>query len=362
MSDQRPIAYPSTTTIEEHQMSDTHPTILPVSNQRIGMRARPTTTLALEHFEEYDEPLRELQPDEVLIENVLLSVAPAARASMEMATYRPQMVVGETIPSTVIGRVLRSPAGGPPVGSLVAGFAGWERYSAIPVTRVRALTMDAPLEQYLSVFGQNGLTAYFGLTRIGQVSAGETVVVSGAAGGVGHLAGQIARVLGARVVGVTSSDDKNRALVHELGFHAAVNRRSATFQEDLAHALPDGVDVYFDNVAGPVSESVMPLMNHHGRIVCCGATSTYQAGPHRTAGIGDVALSAITRSLRIEGFLVADFRPDWADATEILGGWRREGLITSIETITEGLDSAPGALLALLDGENLGQFGVRLRP
>jgi NADPH-dependent curcumin reductase CurA len=343
-------------------MFDASQARLPATNARIGMRARPTTTVGLEHFERYDEPLPVLQPDEVLIENDLLSVAAAARATMEMATYRPQLVVGETIPSTVIGRVLRSPAGGPEVGSLVAGFAGWEQYSAIPVTRIRALTVDAPIEQYLSVLGQNGLTAYFGLTRIGRVRAGETVVVSGAAGGVGHLVGQIARVLGARVLGVTSSEDKNTALVDQLGFHAAVNRRSATFQEDLTRALPDGIDVYFDNVAGPVSESMLPLMNRHGRIVCCGATSSYQTGNVRAVGIGDVALAAITRSLRIEGFLVGDYQPEWAAATETLRDWRRDGLITSLETITEGLDSAPAALLALLDGENLGQFGVRVHP
>jgi NADPH-dependent curcumin reductase CurA len=343
-------------------MSDLPAAAIPTMNARIAMRVRPTGAVGLEHFERHDEPLPALQPDEVLVENALLSVAPAARASMHMATYRPQLVAGETIPSTVIGRVLRAPVGGPAVGSLVAGFAGWEQYSAIQASQVRSLTTSAPTEQYLSVLGQNGLTAYFGLTRIGQVSAGETVVVSGAAGGVGHLAGQIARVLGARVVGVTSSDDKNAALVDRLGFDAAVNRRSPSFQEDLARALPDGVDVYFDNVAGPVSAGILPLMNPHGRIVCSGATSSYQLGTERTTDLSDVVLLAITRSLRIEGFLVGDFRPDWQEATETLHEWRSSGRITSVETLSDGLDSAPAALLALLDGHNLGQYGVRLRP
>jgi NADPH-dependent curcumin reductase CurA len=298
----------------------------------------------------------------VLVENVLLSVAPAARATMEMDTYRPQLVVGETIPSTVVGRVLRTPADGPAVGSLVAGFAGWELYSVLPAAQLRRLTTAAPLEQYLSVLGQNGLAAYFGLTRVGRVEAGETVVVSGAAGGVGHLAGQIARVLGARVVGVTSSAAKNAVLVDELGFDAAVDRRSDTFADDLARALPDGVDVYFDNVAGPVTEAVLPLVNGHGRIVCSGATSVYQVSGRLTTGLDDVVLAAIVRSLRIEGFLVRDFHSEWAEATEVLSDWRRSGRIRSIETLTEGLDSAPAALLALLGGESLGQAGVRLRP
>ena len=343
-------------------MSGAPRTTLPATNSRIAMRARPSGAIGLDHFERYDEPLRDLQPDEVLVENVLLSVAPAARASMQMDTYRPQLVAGETIPSTVIGRVLRAPADGPTVGSLVAGFAGWEQYSIMRAAQLRPLTTAAPVEQYLSVLGQNGLTAYFGLTRIGRVQAGETVLVSGAAGGVGHLAGQIARVLGARVVGVTSSADKNAALVDELGFSAAVDRRSDTFPEDLARALPDGVDVYFDNVAGPVTDTVLPFMNRHGRIVCCGATSFYETGARPTTGIAGISLTAVVKSLRVEGFLVGDFRSEWSEATEVLRDWRRSGQIRSIEQISDGLDSAPAALLALLGGQNLGQAGVRLRP
>jgi NADPH-dependent curcumin reductase CurA len=335
---------------------------LPTLNSRIALRASPTGALELGHFERRTEPLRALGEDEVLVENMLLSVAPAARASMDKATYRPRIALGESIPSTVIGRVLRGPADGPEEGSLVAGFAGWEQYSIIAAGRLRPLTTVAPLEQYLSILGQNGLTAYFGLTRVGRVQAGETVVVSGAAGGVGHLAGQIARTLGARVVGVTSSEEKNAALVDRLGFHATVNRRSSTFEEDLDRALPDGVDVYFDNVAGPVAASMIPRMNQRGRIVCCGATSTYQGDPQPAMGMSDVALAAITRSLRIEGFLVRDFSSEWPEATRILHDWRTTGQVTSLETITDGLDSAPAALLALLAGENLGQFGVRLRP
>jgi NADPH-dependent curcumin reductase CurA len=333
----------------------------PLINSRIAMRARPTGPLQLQHFERHDESLRDVLPGEVLVENEMLSVAAAARASMEMDTYRPQLVVGETIPSTVIGRVLRGPEDGPAVGSLVAGFAGWERYSIMRADQLRVLDTPAPIEQYLSVLGQNGLTAYFGLTRVGRVAAGETVVVSGAAGGVGHLAGQIARALGARVVGITSSDDKNAALVGRLGFDAAVNRRSSTFLDDLTGAVPSGIDVYFDNVAGPVTAGVLPRMNRHGRIVCSGATSAYQGGARGVSGFEDLALTAITRSLRLEGFLVGDFRAEWPDATAVLSAWRRSGVVTSIETITTGLDSAPAALLELLDGQNLGQSGVALR-
>jgi NADPH-dependent curcumin reductase CurA len=342
-------------------MTDTRAATLPARNARIAMRERPTGRLGLQHFERHDEPLREPRLDEVLVENVMLSVAPAARASMEMDTYRPQLVVGETIPSTVIGRVLQGPRSGPAVGTLVAGFAGWERYSFIRADQVRVLETDAPVEQYLSVLGQNGLAAYFGLTRVARVVPGETVLVSGAAGGVGHLAGQIARVLGARVVGITGSDDKNAALVGQLGFDAAVNRRSDTFAEDLATALPDGVDVYFDNVAGPVTAAVLPLMNRHGRVVCSGATSAYETDAPASSGFADLALPAITKSLRVEGFLVSDFRSAWSDATDVLSAWRRSGEVTSIETITTGLDSAPAALLALLDGQNLGQSGVVLQ-
>ncbi|WP_181427386.1 zinc-binding dehydrogenase [Curtobacterium sp. MCPF17_011] len=163
------------------------------------------------------------------------------------------------------------------------------------------------------------------------------------------------------MVGITSSDDKNTALIGRLGFDAAVNRRSSTFLDDLTRAVPSGIDVYFDNVAGPVTAGVLPRMNRHGRIVCSGATSAYQGGARGVTGFEDLALTAITRSLRLEGFLVGDFRAEWPEATSVLSAWRRSGRITSIETITTGLDSAPAALLELLDGQNLGQFGVALR-
>jgi NADPH-dependent curcumin reductase CurA len=335
---------------------------LPTSSSRIALRERPEQLLGRHHFERHDEPIRPVRPDEILLENLLLSVAPAARAVMETATYRPRLAVGETIPSTVIGRVLLAPADGPAVGSLVAAFGGWEDYSIVAAAHARPLTAPAPIEKYLSILGQNGLTAYFGLTQIGKVAPGETVVVSGAAGGVGHLACQIARILGARVVGITSSDAKNETLLSTLGLDAAVNRRSTSFREDLADATPSGVDVYFDNVAGPVTDAVVPQMNRHGRIVCSGATSAYQKGAAGVAGPAGLALAAITRSLRLEGFLVGDFRDEWPEATARLSDWFRNGVLTSIETLTDGLDSAPPALIRLISGANVGQAGVRLHP
>jgi NADPH-dependent curcumin reductase CurA len=341
-------------------MTDLPP--LPLGTAHIVMRERPTGRLEAHHFARRDEPLRTPGPDEILVENVLLSAAPAARAVMQTDTYRPRLAVGETIPSTVVGRVLRSPVDGPAVGSLVAGFAGWEEHSILRAADARRLTTPAPLEQYLGALGQNGLTAWFGLTRIGCVAAGETVVVSGAAGGVGHIAGQVARLLGARVVGITSSAEKDDVLIRELGFHAAVDRRSPTFAEDLARAVPDGVDVYLDTVAGPVTDAVVPLLNRHGRIVAVGATSAYQADARAAAGPAGLALAAVTRSLRLEGFLVGDFRDEWPAATTALREWTRTGLLTSVATLTHGLDSAPSALLGLLDGRNVGQAGVRLCP
>jgi len=343
-------------------MTDFSENSLPIANARIVMRERPTGRLELRHFERRQEPLRDLQPDEVLVENVLLSVAPAARAVMDTATYRPRLAVGETIPSTVIGRVVKSAGGGPEVGSLVAAFGGWEEHSIISVSQVRRLTTPAPIEHYLSALGQNGLTAYFGLTRIGRVAAGETVVVSGAAGGVGHLAGQIARILGARVVAITSSAEKNETLTTQLGFHAAVNRRSPDFAEDLRQAVPEGVDVYFDNVAGPVTEAILPLMNRHGRIVCSGATSAYDDGARDAPGPAGLALAAITRSLRLEGFLVGDFRQEWEAATAVLRDWTLSGQLMPRSSLTAGLDSAPAEMIGLLRGQNIGQAGVRLRP
>ena len=187
------------------------------------------------------------------------------------------------------------------------------------------------------------------------------MLVSGAAGGVGHLAGQLARVAGARVVGITGSAAKNDVLRKRLGYDAALDRRSPTFAADLEQACPDGVSVYFDTVAGPLLGLVLPVLARHGRIVCCGATAQYDS-PAPTAGPPELPVQLIAKSLRMQGFLVADFRPRWAEAQRALHGLERSGVLTFLEDVRHGLEAAPAALVGMLDGGNIGQLAVRLAP
>ncbi|TDD34435.1 NADP-dependent oxidoreductase [Nonomuraea terrae] len=328
-------------------------------NRQIVMAERPSGELALHHFRAEVVPMPERPADAVLLRNILVSVAPGARAAMQGPTHRPQLVPGELIPSSVIAEVVAGPPDGPAPGSVVAGTAGWQEYSVVPASAVRPLEPVGPLSQQLGFLGLNGLTAYFGIHAIAQVRAGETVLVSGAAGGVGHLAGQLARAAGARAVGISGSDDKNRILESKLGYAATVDRRSASFQDDLRAACPDGVNVYFDNVGGPILESVLPLLVKHGRIVCCGVTSHYDLSDP-PPGPRDLAVRLIAKSLRMEGFLVADHRPRWDEALRDLRRMHAAGELTILEDIRDGLDSAPAALVGMMAGGNVGQLAVRL--
>ena len=215
--------------------------------------------------------------------------------------------------------------------------------------------------QPTGIFGINGLTAYFGLLDIGKPVAGETVVVSAAAGATGNVVGQVARLSGARVVGITGSADKNAMLRDKLGFDATANHRSETFRSDLRAACPAGIDVYFDNVGGPVLENVLSMTNLHGRIACCGVLSRYDTTTPAGGPLG-VPGHLVTKRIRMEGFLVHDFEPQWPAALEKLYQWVDDGDMVVLEEIVEGLENAPGALIGQLAGANVGKLTVRVGP
>jgi NADPH-dependent curcumin reductase CurA len=331
-------------------------------SNRWVMSERPDGSVSARHFRREAVPVPIPTREQTVVRNVLVSVAPHARAVMQGDTYRLQLRAGELIPSSIVGEVVAAGSAGPAVGTLVAGFSGWEEYSVVPSSSLRAVTMPVPLPNYLSVLGLNGLTAYFGITMVGAVTVGQTVVLSGAAGGVGHIAGQVARMLGARVIGIVSSDHKADVLQARLGFDAVVNRTSTTFDEDLRTAAPDGVDVYFDNVAGPLLRRVLHQMNKQGRVVSSGATATYDVRDRVDDGGNGIIVPMIARSLRLEGFLVADFAEHWPAATAVLHEWVTSGDLIVLQAVHEGLETAPTALLDLFTGVNVGQTMVRLRP
>jgi NADPH-dependent curcumin reductase CurA len=333
-------------------------------NHQIVLAEAPSGTLGVHHFKSVTTEIPPLSPDQVLIRAIYAQVPPAARAVMTNTTAFPLTRPGEGIFTAVVGEVVEGPADGPAAGAIVTCFAGWEDYSVVAVSQVRAVRVEGPLYHHLGVLGHNGLAAYFGMLKVGEVTADDTVVVSAAAGGVGHLAGQLARITGARVIGITGSDDKNRILEEELGFSATVNRRCPTFATDLRAACPDGANVFFDNVGGGVLEAILPLMAAHGRVVCCGAVASYDTAQDAVLAPGPrgIPLLIVNKALRLEGFLTTDFMPEWGDALDQLTGWTQQGQLKAITKVWDGLDAAPAALVAMLAGENIGQVVVRVGP
>jgi NADPH-dependent curcumin reductase CurA len=326
----------------------------------IVLAERPEGALEEAHFSTVDVPAPSSPgPGEVLCRTVLLSIDPANRAWMRQATYRPRLDAGQPMEGFVLAEVVAQNGTGVIPGAVVGCTAPWQEYFVAPAQAVRPIRRRGPLERHLSVLGFSGLTAYVGLLEVGALEAGETVLVSAAGGSVGHLVGQIARLKGARVIGISGSDDKNAMLEADLGFHATVNHRSPRFAAELRSACGDGVDVYFDNVGGPVLSAALEQMRTHGRVVCCGAVSQYDA-PRATPGPAGVPTILVTKRLRMQGFLLQDHSKSWSAALEELGRWVGEGRIRALEDVRVGLESAPTALVDVLAGRNVGKVMVRV--
>lgn len=327
-------------------------------NRQIMLAERPEGKLERRHFRAVDGDLAEPAAGEVLCRTVFLSIDPANRAWMQASTYRDQLSGGEVMAGFTLCEVV---AGDLPAGTIVVCEAGWQQYAVLRASDVRPVVPRPNLADHLGALGVNGITAYCGLLEVGRPQPGDTVVVSGAAGATGHLVGQLARLAGCRVVGVAGADEKLHQLTERLGFDAAVSYRSTTFRKDLKAACPRGVDVYFDNVGGTVLETTLSLMNMKGRVVCCGVVSAYD-GAAPSAGPRGVPGHLVTKRLRMEGFIASDFRDRWPVAEQRLAEWIDTGQLIALEDVVDGLDSAPDALIGLLNGDNIGKRLVRVGP
>lgn len=296
---------------------------------------------------------------EALVRTRMLSLDPANRAWMMGKTYRDALEPGQVMSGFAIGEVVESKSGGLKAGDIVEGDWGWQDYAAVPALRLTRRTTKAPLEQLIGPLSVTGLTAYFGLLNVGQPKPGDTVLVSAAAGAVGTMVGQIAKLAGCRVVGTAGGQDKCDWLVRDLGFDAAVDYKAGGVYRALRAVCPNGIDVYFDNTGGPVLEAALSLMNLRGRIVCCGNVSQYDVekpapGPMAVPGL------VVTKRLRLEGFIVMDFYDQRAEAEARLARWVEEGRIKAIVDIVDGLEKAPQALIGLFEGRNRGKMAVRV--
>ncbi|MFK7843266.1 MAG: NADP-dependent oxidoreductase [Sphingorhabdus sp.] len=329
-----------------------------IENLQIVLASVPKGELKESHFELQSVPMPDLQEGEVLVKTLYMSLDAANRAWMRGPSYRDAVVEGDIMPTFAIGRVVQSREESVTVGSVVETEGGWTDYFAAKAKDLKIVPDVEPLSHRLSVRGIAGKTAYFGLLNVGRPEAGETIVVSAAAGSVGSLVGQIGKIKGCRVIGIAGGAEKCAWLVDELGFDAAVDYKSGNLFKDLKAACPDGVDIYFDNVGGKMLETVLFQMNLKGRVVCCGAISQYDTesaiGPRNLPGL------LVVKRLRMEGFIVMDF-PEYEDKADTdLATWVADGKLTVVEDIVDGLENAPKALIGLLNGENRGKRMVRI--
>ena len=335
-----------------------------MTNRAFRLRRRPVGEPRDDDFEVVEEPVPELAGGEALIRVLLLSVDPANRVWMsDMRGYQPPVPVGEVMDGIGAGEVVASRRPDLAEGALVTGRLGWQEYCVLPAARtVRVLPdpLPAPLPAFLGVLGHTGLTAYVGL-EIGRPQPGETLVVSAAAGAVGSVAGQLAAVRGARVVGIAGGPAKCRRVVAELGFDACVDRRAPDWREQLDAATSGGVDVDFENAGGEILDHVLMRLNRGARVVLCGMISQYEAaGGGRTwrgqANIHQILMQRAT----MRGFIVSDHADLFPAGTAELARLLAEGTLTSEETIVDGLQRLPAALRRLFTGDSTGKLLVRV--
>jgi len=331
------------------------------TNERVVLRCRPEGLLDPNDVEhQVGVPLPELADGQALVEVEWLGVDATVRTWLSKAEgYLPAVAIGEPVRASGIGRVVATRAEGLPLGHRVYGLPGWQRYGVVeegPLATDLGPEVDAPA--LLAVLGATGLTAYVGIVDVGRVGEGDTVVVSAAAGATGSIAAQIAKLRGARVVGICGGPDKVRWLVDELGLDAAIDRRSEDVHARLGELCPDGVDVYFDNVGGPILDAVLDRLALRARVVLCGAISVYNE-THRPPGPSNY-FQLINKRARMEGFLSLDHWDRFGEVAEVLGGWLAEGKLRYRLDVHEGLGSAVGALNALFTGANTGKIVIRL--
>ena len=341
-------------------MSATSAFARPAVNRQFVLATRPTGLPDESTFNLINSPIRELKDGELLVHAMYLSVDPYMRGRLSQArSYAAPVEIGGVMVGAAVARVVESKNPGFAVDDIVLTYMGWQEYAILDGQGLRKLDSSVPVSTALGVLGITGLSAYFGLLDVCDPKPGETVVVSGAAGAVGSVVGQIAKIKGCRTVGIAGGDDKVDWIKRECGFDAAFNYKTATdYSAALRELCPKGIDVYFDNVGGPITDAVLPQINVGARISVCGQISQYnnakpEMGP-RLLGILIVARA------KMQGFLVTDYGARFGPALTVLTGWYRSGQIKNREDIVEGFENLPQAFIGLLKGENIGKRLVKV--
>jgi NADPH-dependent curcumin reductase CurA len=335
------------------------------TNRQVRLASRPVGLPTRENWSIVDAPIPEPAPGGVLVRTLMLSLDPAMRGWMnEGKSYIEPVAIGEVMRAGGVGRVVASNTAAFAVGDHVSGGLGVQQYCVLDEVALRKAGLTridpslAPPEKWLNALGMPGMTAYFGLLEVGQPQAGETVVVSGAAGAVGQTVGQVAKIKGCRVVGIAGGAQKCEFVVRELGFDACIDYKAGSVRDGLKQHCPKGVDVYFDNVGGDILDTVLTRINRKARIVICGAISQYNnttpvKGPSNY-------LSLLVNRARMEGIVVFDYAARYPEAIRDIARWMAEGRFKSREDVVEGIDTFPQTLLKLFEGSNFGKLVLKV--
>lgn len=335
-----------------------------MTNRRIVLASRPVGEPAEANFRLETVEVAAPVEGQLLLKTLYLSLDPYMRGRMsDAASYAAPFEIDAPMTGGTVCEVVESGTSEFAPGDIVQAFSGWQEYSVVPAKGIRKIDPSlAPVSTALGILGMPGMTAYMGLLKLGEPKPGETVVVGAASGAVGAAVGQIAKIMGCRVVGIAGGPVKCEWVVKELGFDVCVDHRGETLKTDLKSACPSGIDVYFENVGGQVFEAVLPLMNNFGRIPLCGLIAQYNAtklpdGPDRSPL---VMRTILTKRLRVQGFIVSDFAASTGDFYRDMSAWVRDGQMKYREDVVEGLEKAPEAFMGLLTGKNFGKLLVKV--
>jgi len=329
-------------------------------NRQVLIDSLPEGKLVESNYKLVESPIPEASEGEVLVKTMAFAITAGTRAGLQgSASYAGAPQTGVVMNSLGVGEVIAGDNSNFPVGMKVQAPTGWQSYSVHKTGALTVIPEGRDPLHYLGPLGINGLTAYFGLLEVGQPKEGETVMVSAAAGSVGHMVGQIAKIKGCNIVGICGTDVKCEKLLSDLGFDSALNYKEANFRQSLKESTPNGVDVYFDNTGGMILGSALFRMNTGGRIACCGVVSQYDTSSPEPGPKGIPGL-LINKRLQMQGFLVFDFASEYARARSEIMSWMDLGDLKILTDEVKGLEAAPTAFVDLLAGGNIGTRIVRL--
>lgn len=335
-----------------------------MENTKVVLKSRPVGMPEAENFDVITEPAASPGENEMLVKTLWLSLDPYMRGRMsDRESYAKPLEIGEVITGGIVGEVVESNNADYPVGTIVSAMHGWQSLTVAKPGDYRLFKVDpklAPISTAVGVTGMPGQTAYFGLLKLGKPQPGETVVVSAASGAVGSVVGQVAKIKGARAIGVAGGAEKCRYVEEELGFDVCVDYKAPDLREQLAAACPNGIDVYFENVGGDVLDAVAPMLNKGARVPVCGFISAYNSTDFSTVKTPEMVLSALPNPPESRFFLVTEWIDEFDDASRELGSWIKSGELKYQETVVEGLEKAPKAFKMLFTGDNFGKLMIKV--